>query len=565
MNIQPLFEDKNDVSFESYLNIKGVKDIENYVNPSGKYIESPLLFVGMKEAVQEFKYHYLMEDSLVFIIVDSDLDGYCSATTLFKYMKKLRPDWNIKLIVHTGKQRGLDDKAVMNRIKIDKPSLVIVPDAGTNNKNQAKKLTELGIGLIVLDHHDIEDDKVINDGYLITNQLGEVDKMGSGCAVTFQFTRALDIEFNVKYAYESIDIVALSTISDSMNVTSMQNREYLYWGMFKNGVSNSFLTALFSKFIGEDKEYTQRDISFKIVPKFNAVVRTKDMELKQRVLKAMLGFDDIEEVSTLCEKAHKNQIETVSKIGKYFEDKITDNEIDIEDNVIIFVDEDDMIPDGYNGLIAGKLSNIVDGKPCIVGSDNGNKTLITSLRSPIPLKDILSKSEYVDWASGHDYACGVGIRKCNVGNLREYLNSLNLSYTPHTEVLMSLSVNSIPNRFYTEFGEYSELWGHGLEKPIFHIKPFTINTKDISILGKTKRTLKIVSDNGIEFMIFMCTNKQKEALFLLDENEKNHKLSFECIGELGVNEFRGKIKPQIIVSEFEVNELSTTKTIEGFF
>lgn len=562
MNIETLFEDSSEITLESYLKKKGVKDIESYLNPTGKYVESPLLFVGMREAVQELKYHYLMEDNLVFIIVDSDLDGYSSSTILYKYMKLLKPNWNIKLLVHTKKQRGLDDKDIMKRILSEMPDLVIVPDAGTNNRAQTTELIELGIGLIILDHHDPEEGKIVQHGHLISNQFGDVDRMGSGCAVTFQFMRALDAEFNVKYAFQFIDIVALSTISDSMNVTSMQNREYLYWGMFKQSGSNTFLNALITKFIGEDVEFTQRDISFKIVPKFNAVVRTTDMGLKQRVLKAMLGMDNVDEVAELCEIAHKDQVKTVTAISDKFKERISNGEVDTSDNVIIYCDPDNDIPSGYNGLVAGKLSNIVDGKPCIVGTPDYGDELICSLRSPIPLKDILNKCEYVEWASGHDCACGVGITSYNIDKVREYLNRLELSYTPHTDVLSSLSIKNIPKRLYTEFKGYETLWGHGLEKPIFHIQPFTINTNNIKVLGKNKRTLKIV-ENDIEFMIFMCTNKDKEDLFI--DDDKNHKLSFQCIGELCVNEFRGKVKPQIIVNEFEIEELKTAKTTEELF
>ena len=137
--------------------------------------------------------------------------------------------------------------------------------------------------------------------------------------------------------------------------------------------------------------------------------------------------------------------------------------------------------------------------------------MIGSLRSPIPLKDILNKCEYVDFASGHNESCGVGLRAENIDKLKEYLDSLNLSYSTDTEVLLSSTVKNIPKRLFSEFEPYTTLWGKGLEKPLFHIKPFTINSNDIKVLGANKRTLKFSKD-GVDFLIFMCTNEQKERI-----------------------------------------------------
>ena len=555
MNIKQLYNDPSDITFESYLKLKGVKDIENYVVPRGKYIENPLLFENIEYAVDEIKYWCLLSEQetvVIYIVVDSDLDGYTSATILYQYLILLCPTLTIKFLIHTSKQRGLDDKAIMDRIENDRPDLVIVPDAGTNNRKQAKQLTEMSIALITLDHHDIEEDKIVQDGYLITNQVGNVDRHGSGCAVTFQFMRAMDFMFDVKYASRFLDMVALSTVSDSMNVTSMQNREYLYWGMMKEGsITNNFLKALMDKFIGKD-DFTQRDISFKIVPKFNAVVRTDNMELKQRVIKAMIGMDDVDEVADLCKKAHENQIKTVNSILEEVKE-----DVDTESSVIVYQSES--IPRSYSGLVAGKFLNVFGGKPSIVGSSHDGY-MIGSLRSPIPLKDILSKCEYVDFASGHDMSCGVGLKVENIDKLKEHLDSLNLSYSTDTEVLLSSTIKNIPKRLFSEFEPYTTLWGKGLEKPLFHIKPFTINSNTISVLGANKRTLKFSKD-GVDFLIFMCTNEQKERLHI-GEDKKNCKLSIECVVELGTNEFRGKVTNQCIIVDFEATIKDSKKEVE---
>lgn len=93
----------------------------------------------------------------------------------------------------------------------------------------------------------------------------------------------MDSEFNLDWSSWFIDLVALSLVSDSMDMSNMENRTYYHFGLETiNCINNEFLKQCVLKFIGK-KEYTQKDISFKIVPKFNSIVRTKNQELNKEL------------------------------------------------------------------------------------------------------------------------------------------------------------------------------------------------------------------------------------------------------------------------------------------
>ena len=174
------------ITIESYLEKCGVEDTKEYLNPTGKYIDEWWKYEDIPYACQEIEYWSKL-DSTVFIIQDGDVDGICSTVILYQYLMKLSDKWTIKILIHSGKQRGLDDEDIMNRIRQERPDLVIVPDAGTNNYEQANELCELGIGLIVLDHHDIV--TPIDKGCLVNNQdtRYDVSRNGSGALVTHKF------------------------------------------------------------------------------------------------------------------------------------------------------------------------------------------------------------------------------------------------------------------------------------------------------------------------------------------------------------------------------------------
>jgi single-stranded-DNA-specific exonuclease len=566
MNVNELFKKDEEITLESYLKKCNIKDIKEFCSPSGKYLDNCFLYEDIRSAVAEVKYLLNYSNSTIVIVQDADLDGICSTVILYQYLSNLNPNWNIRILIHKGKERGLSDEDIMNDIILLHPDLVFVPDAGTNDKIQAEELCKADIGLVVIDHHNY--DTPIEKGILINNQNPnyKVQRDGSGTLVTHKFLQAMDIEFNLNWSSFCIDLVALSLISDSMNMNNMENRTYYHYGLETiDCVQNEFLRQCMFKFIG-DKEYTQRDIAFKIVPKFNSIVRSKDQILKQRLIYAFLGQDNIEEVLDLCAEAHKNQIETVNNIIEANVGKIKE----ITDNNLIILSCDDM-PRSYSGLIAGKVMNMCDNKPTIVGKIIDGE-FIGSLRSPIPLQEDLDKNELIEWCHGHAESAGICIKETNIDNIVEYYNGLNLSYSPQIDVLQSYSINNIPNYLFNEFGANMDvIWGKGLEQPKFHIT-LEYNPIDFTIMGKSKTTLKL-KQNGIDIMWFFTDKKKKEKLKIGYINEDGDFIEnpfvdtiykLEIIGTLGINVWNNRTTNQIIVEDFEVKEKKIIKPSDLF-
>ena len=401
MQVNELYNNES-ITIKSYLEKCGVKDTGEYLYPTGKYIDNWREYKELESICQELEY-WSKTDETIFIIQDGDVDGICSTAILYQYLIKFSSTWDIKIIIHSGKQRGLDDEDIMNRIRKDYPVLVIVPDAGSNNYIQAEELCEMGIGLIVLDHHNI--DTPIKSGTLISNQRKDcnVSRNGSGTLVTHKLLQAMDELYNHRWSGDYIDLVALSLLSDSMDMAEMENREYYYFGLEDiSCVQNTFLKAVIDKFIGQDT-YTQRDISFKVIPKFNAVTRQEDAKKKQDLMIAFCYGENIEETLNMIEQAHQNQVKIV--------DDVIQNNMDTilscgQNNLVIFAS--DSVPRSYSGLLAGKIKTLCDNKPTIVGSVKDGY-MIGSLRSPIPLKEELNNNELIDFCSGHDDAAGVGL------------------------------------------------------------------------------------------------------------------------------------------------------------
>lgn len=561
MKFHELYKENEEITLNSYLIKNGVKDVEEFLSPIGKYLDNYFDYYNINDAIEMFKKN-IGKDT--YILCDSgDTDGITSTVIMYQYMKNIDNDWNIEILIHEGKERGLQDEVLFNHIKENPRPFLIIPDSGSNDLEQSIELSNIDI--LVLDHHTIM--TPIQNGVLINNQdeRNNVSRYGSGCLVTHKFLWALDKTFNFEFtSAQYIDLVALSLISDIMNMADEQNRTYYHYGLETfDCIQNEFLKALFTRFIGDGKAYTQTDISFKIVPKLNSICRSKNQEYKYILINAFLGIynSDIDEILDLCATAHKNQQVLVEEIIDNNINEITK----VSKNKLVIFACDDM-PKSYSGLVAGKIMDISGGKPAIVGKIIENN-FIGSLRSPIPLQGELDNNNLVEWARGHEQSCGISIPKDNIDELVKYYNNFLTSYEPHIDVLKSYNIDSIPYNLFKLFGSYTNvLWGNGLPQPLFGITNIKYYPIDIKILGSNKRTLKLTI-NGISILIFNVTKKDKERLGLGYINEENNFVNninkkqkiLNIVGTVGVNVYIGRygktyINNQIIVDKFEVKE-----------
>ena len=153
MKINEIFKDK-DVTINNYLTYCGVKDINKFLNPKWE-IDDYYNYYGIYHAIEMFNKHFVPLNS-AYIICDADLDGITSTSILYSYMIDLgfetEYDWDIQILLHKGKERGLQDEDIFSHIVNNPRPFVIIPDAGTNDREQVKYLQEqLNIDVLVLD------------------------------------------------------------------------------------------------------------------------------------------------------------------------------------------------------------------------------------------------------------------------------------------------------------------------------------------------------------------------------------------------------------------------------
>ena len=549
MKVNNLFEQDEQITLESYLKKMGIDNIDKYLKSPTSVLDNCYLYDNINECVQLIKYHILNDDRIA-IVVDSDFDGICSAYMMYRYLK-LQGVTKVKPFIQNGKERGIESVSMRDKLTEWQPNLIIIPDAGTNSAKWESEFIDNDIDITVIDHHDASDD-VCKRAVVVNNTMNQLEcnRNLSGTGVTFKVLQAIDYEMGTKYSNNFIDLVGLSIISDSMDIRTYENRWFIKYILDdKEHIENQFIYELFDTLLGDT--YTQRDISFRIVPLFNSVIRCGTIEEKQQLFMAFCG-KNIEDTIKMCQHYHAEQIKKVDKFIEHHKE-----EIDAQANSNITIIDAVDVPQSFSGLIAGRISGMTN-KPCIVGKTT-NGELGGSFRGYINI-NIMSTLPHVTMAQGHSTgAYGIKInvgdsdtsKSQNLADFRAEIDKMDISTTQ--TVIASFLANKLQMGVFKEFIGHDDLWGKELDKPRFYIYNIKVNSKNLKLMGEKQDTLKIVLD-GYEIMFFKLSEQKKEMFKI----GKDVELNINIIGTLNINTWRGKKTNQIFVENFEVEEVTNT-------
>lgn len=542
-----------DTFVDDYFRACGIEDVDEFKEPVGKYVGGIEEYSAIKRKVELFKEklnEIAKNNKRVVIIQDSDSDGICSATLTYNMLR-----WygikhhNIITFFHSDKTHGLTDEIVEQIVAQNDISMVIVPDAGSNDIEQIQKLTIENTMVVVLDHHEVDKSNLGKldslqrqpNFIIINNQLERrTNKDLCGTGVVFKFWQALCMSFDdIEYSYY-LDLVALANIADVMDMRNLENIVFNKWGLWK-GVTNPFLRALCEKYCKKTNGITPEDIAWNIAPKLNAVCRSSEQETKAMVFEAFCEMrEDYEEVIKTIERCYRYQRETCKKM---YEKLISEQHP--QDNygkvVIKFCDNTP-----YTGLVANKLMEYYN-KPVLLVHEDGSRCT-GSCRSPVPIREQVAAFPDIVFAQGHEHAFGVCWEKRDIKVLVDYLKSLELDYDQEQVVTSILDPSHIPTWLFYITEQYARCWGTGVKAPQFYIPRIRISSKDIRELGNGN-TLKF-KYKDVEYVKFFASHNDKEALAI----GKNKPLIIDLIGSLGVNEYRGNTTLQVKIDKFEILE-----------
>ena len=569
-------------AIEQVLLNRGITDVAHYLNTVDTDILSPLGLDNMKKGAELLVSH-IAQGSKVYVIVDSDCDGYTSAALLINYLNNLFPAFvqnNISYGMHTGKQHGIVLDMLPNDVK-----LVIAPDSASSDYEQHEELSKRGVDVLVIDHHEAPE--ISQYACVINNQLCDyANKTLSGVGVVYKFCSYLDQLMNTDYANHYLDLVALGMVADMMDLREFETKHLINVGL-KN-IANPYFKGMTIK-----NEYslggrvTPFGVAFYIAPYVNAVTRSGTMDEKIVLFESMLDFKAFEQIpsikrghrpgetETRVEQACRNCVNIKNRQTKTRDASLEIIEQIIEeqnllDNKILLIKLGEAQRTTLGGLIANQLMSIYQ-RPVLILSptsheilDEQGKVVDTeiwyegSFRGPnIPelesAKDFFEASELSEYTAGHANAGGIGIKKINIDAFLDYCNNAlkDFDFTPKYKVDFIIDAKRMSDNKYDLYNliEYDNLWGQEVEQPKIAISNLVITTDNIQLMKGT--TLKITTSGEPDVSLIRFRSSEEEFETLCPKTNLGC-VTIDVIGVCERNSYNDK--PQIIIKDYIIKD-----------
>ena len=553
-----------------------------YFSPKKDNLEDFALLDNIMAGAECLEKH-IKNKSRIYLVVDSDIDGFTSSAILYNYLMENFEDINIEYHIRDGKEHGLD--TIMPLLEHEqKYDLIILPDSSSNDYECHKKLNEMGYEILILDHHEAE--KYSENAIVINNQLSKnyPNKSLSGVGVVYKFLQLLDERNGFNSADSFLDMVAVGECGDMMDLNTLENRfisDYGFSHLKNEGLRQLIKLQGYSIFGVKLEEITDSfldnasitpiNAAFYIAPLVNALIRVGSSKEKELLFQSFIKGKDIVpstkrghkgETETIAEQSARNCYNARNRQNKEKEKALELLDIQIsndclDDNKILILNADDIdVSNTLTGLCAMGVAAKYK-KPVLLGRVNKEGYLKGSMRGrgESELKDFRSfllSSGYMDYVEGHNNAAGFAIKESDVSKLYDYANKelANINFNEgFYEADFIVNGNcSYLNEMIFDLWKGKNIYGQNCPEPIIITQNLTIRPDNIKIIGAYKDTVKITFNNTT-FMKF----KAKELI----EQLQSYPGGFiaTIVGRPSVNSWNGIETPQILIEDIEINKI----------
>lgn len=543
--------------------------INSYINPVYENLHSPKTMKDIALAVNIIK-RKIQEKKKIRIIGDYDVDGIISVFILYTALKECGANVDYEIPDRIKDGYGINENIV--KIAYDEDvDTIITCDNGISAIDQIQYAKNLGLTVIVTDHHDVpfvEENGVRTfvssqaDAIINPKQIECEYKFKSicGAGVAFKLMEVLyeELGMNKEECYKLIEFVAIATVCDVVDLID-ENRIFVKNGLnMLNNTTNIGIKALKKASGLEDKEITAYHLGFVIGPCLNASGRL-DSAKKGLELLLMENYEDAEnlaqEIVDLNDARKKMTKEGVDRAINI----IDSTEINNDKILVVYIPD---IHESLAGIVAGRVKEKYN-KPTIIltKSEEGVKGSARSIEEYNMFEGLLACKELLDKFGGHPMAAGLSLQEDKVDELRKELNNkCKLTDEDLTRKIMidaSLPLEYLNINLIKEL-DVLEPFGKGNAKPVFGVRDVKV-TKAM-LLGKDKNILKLrlLTNNNltIDAMIFNdlenFENKviEKYGNEGLDNlyNKFNNNISMDFTFYPSINEWNGNKSIQIIVN-----------------
>jgi single-stranded-DNA-specific exonuclease len=333
--------------------IKTFNQAKHFFRPSIETLHDPFLMDEMESATTRV-ITALTENQKICIYGDYDVDGTCATALLYMILKEL--DANVEFYIPRRLEEGYGlSTAAIDIVKEKGTELMIAVDCGITAITETDYANQLGIDVIICDHHQPKED--------IPKAFAVLDPLKPGCDYPFKYLSGAGVAFKLAQGLcerigkrglplKYLDLVALAGAADIVPLVD-ENRVLVNEGLNQVNLNpRPGIEALIEMSRLQPGQLSSGQIVFTVAPRINAVGRLGDAE---RAVNLLIATNKKEAVK-LAEVLETENYERRKIDVDTFEaaKEIVDTEIDLDEDLAIVLHNGDWHP-GVIGIVASRL------------------------------------------------------------------------------------------------------------------------------------------------------------------------------------------------------------------
>ena len=522
---------------------------ECFLSPNLEQLHDPFQLTDLHAGVDRLLEAVAQRESIV-VHGDYDVDGITSTVMLRRALSLLGANVSHYIPERLRDGYGLQPEAI-NRLHANGANVVVTVDCGIRSRKAAERAKELGIDLIVTDHH--EPGSKLPPAFAVINprrnDCNYPEKHLAGVGVTFKLVQGLCIRAKrTKWIPNFLKLAAIGTLADVVPLRG-ENRVISKLGLdrLSTGGHTPGLKALLAVSGVANQRLGGEDIAFRVAPRINAAGRMSSPDIATQLL---LATDDSSEseareladrLNAENTKRRNAEATVVAEADRIFE---RDPTIVEKSGLVVWAEG------WHRGVIGIVASKLVDrfGRPTIVLSINGNKAH-GSGRS-IPNFNLLAALEHCSdlliQFGGHHQAAGLVV---NTGRLAEFRRRF-VEYVeqalepqdlvPSLAVDGRLSLTSINDQLLRDL-RLMEPFGSGNRRPIFFAAP--VEVVDGPHMVQKQHLRMTVRQGRARFRAIAWRAATRASVFT--DNQRGLNIAYS----LAENTYRGIASVQLTVAD----------------
>lgn len=548
---------------------------EAFLHPDYEaFKHDPFLLPDMEKAVKRLNLARIHKEKVV-IYGDYDIDGLTATTVLLDSFEKFGITATAFIPNRFVEGYGLATPAI-EKLASEGAQLIVTVDCGSLSHEQITRAHELGVDVIVTDHHSVAETMppavaVINPKRLLQDFPKRYKNFllnGSslkpqasslypfldlaGVGVAFKLVQALQTRLpGLEPGQEKwlLDLVALGTVCDVVTLVD-ENRANVFWGLeVMKKTRRPGIRALMAVSRVEPAKLVARSLGFGLGPRLNAAGRLETAQLALDLLRT----DDPQEALRLANELDGMNTARRSEQDKIYKSAIVQAETFSEFPVLIV--SDPKWSHGIIGIVAAKLLERYS-KPTFVLQELADGTAKGSARSYgdfSAVEAIRATETLLIKGGGHKLAAGVTIESANIANWRDAVNAYyrSLKLADQTKHLEPVGEVTLPD--FTQCAENAvvalsqlEPFGNGNREPVFEFTNLTVLSR--RTMGADNQHVKYrFEDRKGKMMDMIAFNKAE--VFTAEIGEQ---VNVWC--KLEINEWNGRRSVEGMLKRLEARQ-----------